>query len=151
MKITEHPLYVEKLNRIEELEADRIYCGHDLSHLMDVARIAYIYSLEAQKDISKDVIYAAALLHDIGRADEYECGIPHDEAGVKLAREILTDCGYEASDIEMILEAIGEHRGEAASELGVILKRADKKSRMCWRCAASDTCKWTVKNEDIEI
>lgn len=151
MRIIEHPLFVEKLNQIEELEKNRIYCGHDYTHLTDVARITYIYALEAQKDVSRDVIYAAALLHDIGRADEYENGVPHEQAGIELARIILKDCDYADADIAVILQAIGEHRGEAASELGTLLKKADKKSRACWRCSAASTCKWPVKNEGIEI
>ena len=44
--------------------------------------------------MSKDIIYATALLHDLGRADQYEKGISHEEAGAILAEEILTDCGY---------------------------------------------------------
>ena len=46
MRITDNPTFIEKLDRIEELERDRIYCGHGLGHLLDVARIAYIYNLE---------------------------------------------------------------------------------------------------------
>lgn len=151
MKIIEHPLYVETLNRIEELERDRIYCGHNLSHLLDVARIMYIRALEEKLDIPRETVYAAALLHDIGRAEEYERGIAHDEAGARLAEVILTDCGYEKAVREQIIEAIGEHRGEAAGELGRLLHWADKVSRICMRCEAADTCKWTVKNEGIEI
>lgn len=45
---------------------DRIFCGHDMGHLLDVARLAWIFNLEANQEISKERIYAAALLHDIG-------------------------------------------------------------------------------------
>ena len=32
--------YIRHINRIEELEVDRIYCRHDYVHFFDVARIA---------------------------------------------------------------------------------------------------------------
>ena len=53
---------------------------------MDVARIAYIENLEAQLGLEKEDIYIAALLHDLGRVDEYESGIGHHIAGRKRAR-----------------------------------------------------------------
>jgi len=58
-----------------------------------VARISYLMILEKRLPVSKDIIYATALLHDLGRADQYEKGISHEEAGAILAEEILTDCG----------------------------------------------------------
>ena len=38
---------------IEEKETDRIYCRHGLDHLLDVARLAYIFSLEERVAVSK--------------------------------------------------------------------------------------------------
>ena len=43
-----------------------------MGHLLDVARLAWIFNLEANQEISKERIYAAALLHDIGRHIQYE-------------------------------------------------------------------------------
>ena len=43
-----------------------------MSHLMDVARIAYITCLEQNLGIEKDVIYGAAILHDIGKYAQYD-------------------------------------------------------------------------------
>ena len=39
--------YRQLLERLKELEKDRIYCHHEIGHLLDVARIAYIENLEA--------------------------------------------------------------------------------------------------------
>ena len=84
-RIRNHPLYRESLHNIEKLEQERIFCGHNAQHLLDTARLAYIENLELNLGISKEMIYAAALLHDIGRGLQYTEGIPHHEGGVKLA------------------------------------------------------------------
>ena len=44
--IRKHPLYLSSCKRLEELEGDRQFCRHQMPHLLDVARIAYIRSLE---------------------------------------------------------------------------------------------------------
>ena len=67
-----HPLYLEYYHRLERAEKERIFCRHQMSHLLDVARIAYIRNLEKGYGFRKDVIYAAAVLHDIGKALQYE-------------------------------------------------------------------------------
>ena len=59
-----------------------------MSHLLDVARIAYIRNLEKGYGFRKDVIYAAAVLHDIGKALQYEEKVPHEIAGERIAGEI---------------------------------------------------------------
>lgn len=138
------------LDEIEALEADRIYCRHGLEHLLDVARISYIQVLEDGLDYDKSILYAAALLHDIGRAAEYRGAGSHDEAGAVIAAGILRDCGYTEAEIQLIQEAIRGHGKEGGSGLGALLHRSDKASRMCFRCKAADTCKWKVKNEGIE-
>ncbi len=91
-RIRNHPLYRESLHNIEKLEQERIFCGHNAQHLLDTARLAYIENLELNLGISKEMIYAAALLHDIGRGLQYTEGIPHHGGGVKLAAPILKDC-----------------------------------------------------------
>ena len=75
--IWKHPLFQSSFQRIQEWEKDRIYCRHGMEHFLDTARIAYIRSLEETIPVSKDHIYAAALLHDIGKWQQYEDGTPH--------------------------------------------------------------------------
>ena len=70
-QILAHPVWKESYEKIQELEKERIFCGHDLEHFLDVARIAYIETLERNLNISREKIYSAALLHDIGRHLEY--------------------------------------------------------------------------------
>lgn len=85
-QILQHTLYQSCRRQIDEKEKDRIFCGHDMGHLLDVARLAWIFNLEANQEISKERIYAAALLHDIGRHIQYENGTPHQVAGLSDRR-----------------------------------------------------------------
>ena len=92
--IYRHPLYQKKYNALQKAEEHRKFCNHTLEHFLDVARLMYIYSVEQELSISKEVIYAAAFMHDIGRIDQIEKGIPHEMAGAALWDRILPDCGF---------------------------------------------------------
>lgn len=140
--ILKHPFFVEYLEEVSELEKDRIYCGHSLEHLLAVARIAYIMVLEQKIDLDKDTVYAAGLLHDIGRTTQYKSGVPHEIAAIEPAKQILKDCGYNETEILGITEAIGKHREKYGDSLSAVLYKADKQSRNCYVCKASDTCNW---------
>lgn len=150
-----HPAFRSALEELESLEADRIFCRHGLEHLLSVARLMRIYNLEQGLGLDSELLYAAALLHDIGRGAQYTQGIPHEAAGVALAGPILEDCGFSARERDEILAAISSHRGKnggAPSELGRLLYRADKQSRPCFACPASDQCNWPEekKNHSLE-
>lgn len=151
-RIQEHPVFVESVKIIEEKEKDRIFCRHGMTHLIDVARIAYIKALEEKSEISKDIIYAAALLHDIGRVEEYESGKSHNEAGSEKAGFILRECGYTDTEIVSITNAIKTHghdfSHENASELEQMLCFADKMSRTCFNCAAHEECNWAAEKKN---
>lgn len=110
-RIWNHPLYQQNFRLLLSLEADRKFCRHGLDHCLDVARLACLYEWEAGRQPDREQIYAAALLHDLGRAREYREGIPHDQASRELAAQILPDCGYSEQEQQAILEAIGSHRG----------------------------------------
>ena len=66
-RLLEDKTYQGLLRELENLEAGRIYCRHGFEHLMDVARLCWITVLENKIDISKEEVYLAALLHDIGK------------------------------------------------------------------------------------
>lgn len=151
-KIFEHPLYQIYMKKNQEYEKERIYCKHGIEHLMDVARLGYIFALERKYEIAKDMIYAAALLHDCGRWKQYEDQTPHNLAGAELSVRILVDAGYTESEIEMICDAIREHRGEnEASKLSEILYDADKMSRNCFACREESTCNWSAQKKNMKI
>lgn len=156
-RILEDKRYLKCLSDIEELEKNRIFCKHNLSHFINVARIATIIWLEegGGNNLKRDIIYAAGLLHDIGRAEEYTKGTPHEEAGAIIAGEILQSSVYEDKEIEMITRAISAHRIKDDNDidyLGQIISKADKLSRECFACSASDMCKWSKekKNKSLE-
>lgn len=149
--ILKHKIFLDYLEEIEKLERNRIYCGHSLEHLLAVARIAYIIVLEENKAYSKDVIYAAGLLHDIGRTTQYKNGVSHEFAAIEPASRILKSCGYTEREIKEVTEAISGHRVKQEDKLAAILYTADKRSRNCYACNASDTCNWPdyKRNEGI--
>ena len=153
--ILRHPLFVEKLHLLDELEAERAFCRHDLTHLLDVARLMWIDVLEKGLALDREVVYAAALLHDLGRADQIQHGVPHEQAGAFLAAKILPDAGFAAEETEAVIAAIRCHRGSAPADareiLGEILCRADKACRLCWRCGARDACNWPEERKNAGI
>ncbi len=108
-RILNHVLFRECLRQIEEAERERIYCGHDMGHFLDTARLAWIANLEKGLGLNKETVYAAALLHDIGRAKQYVCGTPHDAASVELIRRIMPECGFSTDETEEVAAAVEGH------------------------------------------
>lgn len=151
-RIIEHPVFTGIMRELEELEQDRIFCRHGLDHLLAVARIGYIDILENHREITKDVMYAAALLHDLGRVSQYKGRGSHHTAGAEIAVRVLEDCGYEKGEIQRICRAIAEHGKEDSEELlSQVLYRADKKSRNCFLCAAYEECNWNENKKNRGI
>lgn len=153
-RIIKHEAFCYGMKQIEAAERDRIYCKHNLEHSLDVARIAYILNLEEQGGLSRELIYAMALLHDLGRCEEYHKGTAHEEAGAALAERILLECGFHEKETGQICQAIATHKhsGRDAEDYGArLLYRADKMSRNCFACTASKTCYWKeeCKNSGI--
>ena len=67
--ILKNETYRFLMGMIRERELARIFCCHGLDHCLDVARIAYMLDMDEGAGIDRELIYAAALLHDVGRAD----------------------------------------------------------------------------------
>lgn len=152
--VRRHPVYVDHMKRLARLEHDRVYCKHQAVHLLDTARIAYIRALERKMPFRKEVIYAAALLHDVGKAEQYECGEPHEKAGARIATEILSDVdGFSALEKTAIVAAVAQHRyySDNASPLGKLLFEADKASRPCFACDHRDTCTWPAEKQNAGV
>ena len=157
-RILRHPDFIRLQEELDRLEADRRFCRHGMQHLIDTARLAYLFALESSADLPKDVIYAAALLHDIGRAEQYRNGTPHDVAGCAAAEPILAECGFAEEERDMILTAIGSHRKEkskkkamAKEALAAILYYADKKSRICFLCNSEAECNWAKEKKNMTL
>lgn len=176
-RILKHKLYLEYIQRIKTWEQDRIFCKHDMVHFLDVCRLAEIEWLELRlqkeegnqkeipdslkntsdtklKAVNKELLYAAGLLHDVGRWQEYESGIRHEIASSKLAYEILKETGFGKDEMKEIILAISNHRNSDIKEeisLSGFLYRADKKSRACFCCEAEGECDWPVLKKNLEL
>ena len=153
-RLLKDELYRGYLDKNAAAEKNRKFCRHDFQHLVDVARIAYILLLETgeirsfmeENDfnlrLAREIIYTAALLHDIGRWKEYAAGEDHAKTGAVLAEELLQKTGFNEKETEIITRGIREHRRlpEEKSLLGKYLHKADRLSRQCTRCEAADEC-----------
>lgn len=158
-KIMKHPLFEQSMNRIVQMEKERIYCKHGMEHCLDVARICTLLFVKNNQEADRDLIYGIALLHDLGRSQEGD----HSEASVKMAKTILPECGYEENETELICQVIESHSGRIPKatmeqllqqkelELKEYFKMADQLSRNCFCCQASDTCKWAESERNQTI
>lgn len=83
---------------------------HDKFHVYRVVNYAAQIADETE-NADFDVVITAALLHDIGRADEYENhSICHAEIGSKKAKDFLLSRGYSPSFSEKVESCILSHR-----------------------------------------
>ena len=138
--ICRHPLWRDSVRQIAHLERDRQFCRHDLVHFLDVARLAYIENLERGLGVDKELIYAAALLHD--------------QASAQLAEVILADCGFSKAERAEVEDAILQHRGQQDRQregLAGLLYGADKASRACLFCPAEPECNWSPEKKNMRI
>lgn len=154
-KLQNHPVFTEQCRLLREAEQERFFCRHTMEHFLDVARLMYIYNLEDEAGLDKELIYAAALLHDIGRYEQISCGTPHHIAGAGIAGLIMRDCGFDENEIHAVQEAIQSHRTENGQEegnrLAVYLYLADKQSRNCFACQAFSECNWPAEKKNMLI
>ncbi len=145
-RIIENREYQMYLDENEAREKERIYCGHQFDHLLTVARLTYLLLLDdGQPFISREIAYAAGLLHDIGRWKEYRDGGDHAEISAELAGPILEEACFILSERRLIQEAISQHRSTGKdhlhrSPLSKALSKADRYSRPCFKCQAKENC-----------
>ena len=143
--------YKQALEKLSEYEKNREFCNHTIEHFIDVSRIAYIMVLEEKLNVSKEVIYAIGLLHDIGRVRQYEEGIHHDIASVEMSKEILKETSFTDEEINIILNGIANHRKESDNKVEEIIYKADKLSRQCFNCKAEKECYWSSEKKNFKI
>lgn len=153
-KILKHDLFQYHLRENKKAEVERRFDRHDLAHFLDVARIGEIINLESRLGLEREWIYAAALLHDMGRHVQYENGTPHELASAEIAPQILKDCGFDDSETDVIVKAIASHRDKnvsAQNDLCGVLYRADKASRSCFACEVKQECNWSDDKKNLRI
>ena len=153
-KIIKHDFFIKNVDKNMAAEAHRCFCRHDMVHFLNVARIGVILNLKEQQGIEEELIYAAGLLHDIGKHLQYSQGIPHEQASAELAPAILKDCGFDKEETGVIVKAIRAHRDSASASAGGltgILYRADKASRACFFCKSEQECNWKGDKKNLLI
>lgn len=139
--------YRNHLKRNSLREESRPFCGHHFEHQLAVARLTYLLLLEEGCPfITRETAYAAGLLHDIGRWQEYDFGTDHALASAKLAKPILEKAGFSRAEVGLITRAIARHRLKDPeqthrSPLSRALARADQYSRLCFICNARSRCR----------
>jgi uncharacterized protein len=103
----------EKLRKIREIVEDEMSClAHDMDHVMRVYETCLVLAKD-EPGIDLDVLRAAALLHDIARAEEYRDRmgrIDHAALGAEKATRVLKELGYPEEKIERIRHCIITHR-----------------------------------------
>ncbi len=138
--------YRDHLERNALREESRPFCRHHFEHLLTVARLTYLLLLEEGCPfINRETAYAAGLLHDIGRWQEYDYGTDHALASAEMAKTILKKVGFSNSETELITRAIAQHRLKNheqphLSSLSRALAKADQYSRLCFNCQARSEC-----------
>jgi len=154
-KILNDPGYISNLERIEALEDKRIFCKHGAGHSLDVARIACILNIEEMLGYDKEIIYTAAILHDIGRGqgERHE----HGQTSADAALLFLREYGYSQEEISLIIDAIKSHsgqqkaKGDGLSSFSDLIFRADKLSRLCFICKSRQECDWPEERKNKEL
>ena len=154
--ILHHRVFKRCYKKIAKIEKHRIFCRHDMNHFLDVARLMMILQLKEKWGVqySDEIVYATALLHDIGRHLQYKKKIPHEIASAKIAAKILKDCAFTDSERDLIIEAILNHRNAEVigkQNLNSLLYRADKMSRPCFCCKAEPYCNWDKAKKNLQI
>ena len=91
-------------------EASRLYQESDTAHGFDhVLRVLTLAERIGQAEgANLEIVRAAALLHDVARADEESDGACHAWTGAQRAREILQ--GHPPEKVEAVAQAIATHR-----------------------------------------
>lgn len=82
--------------------------SHGLDHVLRVVYLCEVIGKEENADMM--VLLPAALFHDIARPMEREKGMPHEEAGARMAERYLRSIQYDEESIQKITHAIRTHR-----------------------------------------
>ena len=82
--------------------------SHGLDHIQRVVSLCEVIGKEENADMM--VLLPAALLHDIARPIETQEGVPHEEAGARMAEHYLRSIAFDEESIKKITHAIRTHR-----------------------------------------
>jgi len=97
--------------RIERIMRDHMQdSAHDREHVYRLLRAA-LEIAKAYPRADLDVLVAACLLHDIGRAAQFQApSVSHAEAGADMAYAHLTEIGWDEARARRVQDAVRAHR-----------------------------------------
>jgi uncharacterized protein len=104
--------------------------SHSFEHTERVYNLAIHIAKSEKADM--DIVKVAALLHDIARKKQDECGgkICHAEEGSKIAKKILVEMNFPKDKTNPVCDAIASHRYskklKAKTKEAEILQDADR-------------------------
>jgi predicted metal-dependent HD superfamily phosphohydrolase len=118
--------YVRRL--FEEKIPSNLYTYHNWVHTVQVRDEAILLARQAgikAEDI--EILNLASLFHDVGFSESYN---GHEDHGIRIAREFLTEANYPPDRIEKIVDLINVTRVDTKprTHLEALLKDADTSS-----------------------
>ncbi len=124
-----------------------------------MARIAYIRNLEEGLGFDKEMIYAAAVLHDIGKSLQYEEKVPHEIAGERSqgGNTGLLFRMKRVLDLRMRKRRSVGCQGTPdgletwADTLEKLLYEATKRPDCVFHVLAEEKCNWNEEKKNMEI
>jgi len=133
--------FISAIEQINKKERGRKFCKHGTQHYKKVCNIAYKLNMHNNHALTKDVVYATGLLHDIGRSVSNN---NHSDFSAKMAKPILEKAGFNNFEQQDILQAIKFHSCGIQSKISIladIIYKADRLSRDCDNCSEKACCK----------
>lgn len=101
-------VYIEARRRYAEVALFH----HNFTHVMrDLYRALVIAA--GEESVNYGILIPSVLLHDIGFCTAHFKELGHDEAGSRLAVEILRDMEYTEDECEVVSHCIRAHKGKA--------------------------------------
>lgn len=82
--------------------------AHDTGHIQRVLDAALILARK-EKQVDTDVLIAAALLHDIGREEQFRTGESHASVGARMAKAYLLEQGESEAFAQRVSDCIRTH------------------------------------------
>ena len=93
-------------------ESKRCHSGarptHDWSHTWRVVRLCQV--IGEKEDADLEVLFAAALLHDIARDEADKRNVCHAALSAEKAKPLLHRCGFPPAKIHAVIHCIETHR-----------------------------------------
>ena len=111
---------------IQLIKQKKLSQSHHFDHLKRVANFALLLADKYEGD--KEVVTAAALLHDLGRTNRKTRGKQTAIEGARLSKKLLEKAKYSSGQVKLIIRVIAEHdQPDFHSEIleSRILKDAD--------------------------